>query len=104
MIFDPNCDHCQRETDSIITHINKFKKAQIIMVAYLGHGDMLDFYHYYKIAKYPIITMGSDPKYFFPTFYQVHNLPAIIVYDKKGKLKESFDGTVSINKIAAALN
>ena len=103
MIFDPGCDHCQRETDSIITHINKFKKAQIIMITYLAHKDMLDFYHDFRIANHPEITMGSDPKFFFPTFFQVRNLPGIYVYDKKGKFKKAFDGTVSINKIQDAL-
>ena len=27
--------------------------------------------------------MGSDPKYFFPTFFRMRNLPAIFIYDKK---------------------
>ncbi len=73
------------------------------MITYLAHKEMVNFYHDYKIAKYPVITMGSDPKFFFPIFFQVGNLPAIFVYDKKGKLKESFEGMVSINKIADAL-
>ncbi|MEO6453770.1 MAG: redoxin domain-containing protein [Ginsengibacter sp.] len=102
IIFDPECDHCQRETDSIISNISKFKKAQIIMVTWLAHRGMVKFYHDYKIAKYPLITMGSDPKMFFPLYFKVGSLPAIFVYDKNGKFKKSFDGTVSIHKIASA--
>ncbi|MEO6328914.1 MAG: thioredoxin [Ginsengibacter sp.] len=103
MIFDPGCDHCQHETDSIISHIKEFKKVQIVMVTYLPHADMVDFYRDYKISKYPVITMGSDPKFFFPTFFKFYNLPAIFVYDRKRKLTRSFEGTVSINKIKEAL-
>ena len=73
------------------------------MVTYLPHKEMVTFYYDYKIAKYPLITMGSDPKFFFPIFFQVRNLPAIFVYDKNGKLKKSFDGIVSIDKITDAL-
>ncbi len=103
IVFDPDCDHCQHETDSIISHISLFKKAQIIMVTYLPHKEMLGFYHHYKIKNYPEITMGSDPKFFFPLFYKVGNLPAIFVYDKKGKFKKSFEGIVSLNKILNVL-
>lgn len=103
IVFDPGCDHCQRETDSITSHISRFKNAQIIMITYLPHGDMLNFYHDYKIANYPMITMGSDPRYFFPVFFQVRNLPAIFIYDKNGKFKKSFEGTVRLDKITNAL-
>lgn len=103
MIFDPGCDHCQRETDSIIAHISRFKKVQIIMITYLAHQDMMNFYRDYKIANYPLITMGSDPKFFFPTYFEVRNLPSIFIYDKKRRFKKSFEGTVNLNKITEAL-
>jgi len=103
IIFDPECDHCQRETDSIIAHMGEFRKAQIIMITYLAHDAMMKFYSDYNIAKYPTITMGSDPKFFFPTFFQVRNLPAIFIYDKNRKLKKNYEGTVKLEKIIEAL-
>lgn len=103
IIFSPDCEHCQHETESLIANINKFKNSQIIMVTYLPHAEMVKFYHDYKISKYPEIIMGRDPKYFFPIFFSVRNLPAIFVYDKKGKFKKSFEGSVSVDKIAAEL-
>lgn len=103
IVFDPDCDHCQMETKAITSNIERFKKAQIIMVTYFPHKEMLKFYRKYKIANYPIITMGSDPKFFFPIYYKVGNLPAIFVYDKNRKLKKSFAGTVSLEKIIEAL-
>jgi thiol-disulfide isomerase/thioredoxin len=103
IIFSPDCEHCQHETKELISNIDKFKKIQIIMVTYLPYEEMIKFYKDYKIANYPEITMGRDTKFFFPIFYKVQNLPTIIVYDKDGKLKDSFEGTVSIDKVAAAL-
>ena len=73
------------------------------MVTYLPYEEMMQFYKDYKIANYPQIIMGRDAKFFFPIFFNVHNFPSIIVYNKEGKLKDSFEGTVSVDKIAAAL-
>src|SRR5438067_12945547 len=34
IIFNPECEHCQRETDSLKAHIDKFRNAQIVMISY----------------------------------------------------------------------
>ena len=103
IVFSPDCEHCQRETKDLVSEIDKFKKTQIIMVTYLPYEEMMQFYKDYKIADYPEIVMGRDAKFFFPIFFRVGNFPSIFVYDKKGKLKDSFEGAVSIDKIADAL-
>lgn len=73
------------------------------MVTYLPYEEMMRFYKDYKIADYPMITMGRDAKFFFPVFFSVKNFPSIFVYDKDDKLRDSFEGTVAIDKIADAL-
>ena len=103
IIFSPDCEHCQHETEALIGNIDKFKDAQIVMIDYLPHEEMVKFYNDYKIANYPLITMGRDAKFFFPIFFHIQSLPAIYVYDKKGKFKQAFEGSVKIDKIAEAL-
>ena len=103
IVFSPDCEHCQHETELLIANIDKFKNSQIIMVTYLPYEEMIKFYHDYKIPNYPAIVMGRDVKFFFPVFFNVRNLPAIFVYDKKGKFKKSFEGSVGIDKVAAEL-
>lgn len=103
IIFSPDCEHCQHETEALLANIDKFKNAQIVMVDYLPHQEMVAFYKNYKIANYPEITMGRDPKFNLPVFFHIESLPAIYVYDKKGRFKQAFQGSVKIDKIAAAL-
>ena len=103
IVFSPDCEHCQHETKDLLSNIDKFKKSQIIMVTYLPYEEMMQFYKDYKIAEYPMITMGRDAKFFFPVFYRVSSFPSIFVYDKNGNLTQSFEGTTSIDKIVAAL-
>ncbi|MDQ6904347.1 MAG: redoxin domain-containing protein [Bacteroidota bacterium] len=103
MIFSPDCEHCQHETEALLANIEKFKGAQIVMITYLPYDEMMAFYKNYKIANYPQITMARDTKFFFPVFYKIRNLPSIFVYDKKGDFKKSFEGSVKIDKIAEEL-
>ena len=103
IIFSPDCEHCQQETKALTAEIDRFKNAQIVMIEYLPYDTMMRFYHEYKIAKHPQIVMGRDNKFFFPLFFNVKSLPAIYVYDKKGKFKQAFSGSVKMEKIAEAL-
>ncbi len=103
IIFSPDCEHCQHETESLIANIDKFKDAQIVMVEYLSFEEMVKFYKIYKIENYTNIIMGRDAKFYLPMFFKIESLPAIYVYDKKGKFKQAFSGSVKIDKIAAAL-
>ena len=103
MIFSPDCEHCQHETEKLLANIDKFKTAQIVMVTYLPYDEMMAFYRSYKIADYPQITMARDTKFFFPVFFKVRNLPSIFVYDKKGNLKKNFEGSVDTDLISAEL-
>ncbi len=105
MIFSPECEHCQHETEKIIANIDQFKNKdiQLVMVTYLPYNEMVDFYKKYKIADYPEITMGRDGKFFFPVFFKVRNLPSFYIYDKKGKFVKRFEGSVNTNLITDLL-
>jgi thiol-disulfide isomerase/thioredoxin len=103
MIFSPDCEHCQHETEKLLANINKFNKAQIVMVTYLPYDEMMVFYKNYKIADYPQITMARDTKFFFPVFFKIRNLPSIFVYDKKGNFKKNFEGSVNTDLISDEL-
>jgi thiol-disulfide isomerase/thioredoxin len=103
VIFSPDCEHCQRETEMITQNIHDFKNTQIVMITYLPYEEMISFYKTYKIANYPQIVMARDTKFFFPVFFKVRNLPSIFVYDKKGNFKKSFEGDVKVQTIIAEL-
>lgn len=103
IVFSPDCEHCQRETQMLTQNISKFRNTQFVMITYLPYDEMIKFYHIYKIANYPQITMARDTKFFFPVFFKVTNLPSIFVYDKKGNFKKAFEGDVKPETILAAL-
>ena len=84
-IFSPDCDRCRQKTKELTAHIHLFKKAQVIMASPLEHRILKKFYEEYKIGDHPNIILGRDPAYFFGTFYKIHSLPSLFLYDKKGR-------------------
>jgi thioredoxin-related protein len=99
MIFSPECGHCQNETRELIKNIDHFKKVQILMVTWLPYSEMMAFYHEFKIAEYPQITMAWDKKDFFLPYYHVQMYPQLVVYDKKGKYVKSFSGAINLEDV-----
>lgn len=104
MYFNPGCDHCRHQLDSLIANMDKFKKMQIVMATYQPMDDIKEFYKEFKLKQYPNIHIGRDSKYFFQPFYKIMNLPFLALYDKKGKLLTTFEGTTPVKKLTEAFN
>jgi thioredoxin-related protein len=102
MYFSPDCDHCKHQTDSMLARIKMFQDIQIVMATYQPLDEMRKFYKDYKIAKYQNIKVGRDTQFFFPPFFKIVNLPYMILYDQKGKLITTFEGSTPIGKLADA--
>lgn len=102
IVFSPDCDHCQHETKELTAKIKQFKKVQIVMASWLPYDQIKQFYKDYHIADYPNITMGWDKTFMLPPYYKFQSLPFMALYDKKGNLISVFEGTVSLDKVAAA--
>lgn len=103
IVFSPDCSHCQNEAKMLTQNIKQFKNTQFVMLTYLPYDKMMAFYHVFRIANYPQITMGRDTKFFFPVYFRVRDLPSIFIYDKNGHFKKSFEGDVKPETILAEL-
>ena len=104
MIFSPDCSHCQHETEEMIAHMDELKDVQIVMITYHPLSAMRDFITDYGLAKYPNIVVGKDVYYITTGFFDVHNIPYMAMYNKKGKLIEGFEGSLPITKVIEVLH
>ncbi|HKB43025.1 MAG TPA: hypothetical protein VKC90_01500 [Chitinophagaceae bacterium] len=101
MLFNPECDHCQHETEEIINHIDQFKNVQIVMATMMPFDAMKSFYGKYELSRYKNITVGQDQSFFLIPYYRVGNLPFLAFYNKKGNLISVFEGSMLIEKVRA---
>lgn len=99
--FNPDCDHCHQETKNLTAKIDQLKNVQILMISILDFKAIKKFHTDFKIADYPNITMARETTTHLPTFFKVHGIPDVYVYDKKGKFLEHFKNSMPVEKIAA---
>ena len=102
MCFSPECDHCKHQTKDIIAAMDKFKDVEIVMATFQPFAEMKEFYSTFHIADYPNIKMGRDEKYVLPPFYNIHSLPYLALYDKKGNLITTFEGNQKVDTLLNA--
>jgi len=102
MYFNPDCEHCKHLTEEIIKHIDDLKKVQIVMAAWPGpgsFGNLKTFYSNYKIGEQKNIHIGHDFQDLLRSFYRVQSFPFLAMYDKKGNLITTFEGSMKIENI-----
>ncbi len=99
MVFSPDCEHCQHETEELINNIDKFKNILIVMTTTMPFDSMLAYREKYHLERYKNIIVAQDTDYFLFTFYQVHNLPFLAFYDKKKELISVFEGGLSMKLV-----
>lgn len=97
MFFSPTCEHCKHQVEDMLKRIKDFSKFQIVMATWQPEEEMAEFYKEYGLAKYHNIIVGRDTKFILPPFYQIHNLPYLAMYDKKGRLLKTFEGNVKVD-------
>jgi hypothetical protein len=100
MMFNPQCEHCQHETEEMVKHIDDFKKIKVVMATSMNFDSMKAFIRKYGLDQYENIVVGQDTHYFLFSFFQNRNLPFHAFYDRKKLLVKVFEGSVSSASIA----
>lgn len=99
--FNPDCDHCHQETKNLIAKIELLKDVQILMISILDFNAIKNFHTQYKLADYPNITLARETTRNLPGFFNIHGIPDVYVYDKKGNFLKHFKNAVPVEEIAA---
>lgn len=102
MYFSPDCEHCKHQTEAILADFKDFKDIEIVMATYQPFSEMKEFNEHYKIYQHPNILIGRDEQFRLPPFYKIRNLPYLALYDKKGNLITTFEGTQQADTLVKA--
>lgn len=103
MYFSPSCEHCKHQTEAILADFKDFKDIEIVMATYMPFSEMKEFDEHYKIYEHPNIKIGRDEKFVLPPFYRIKNLPYLALYDRRGNLITTFEGTQKTDTLLKAL-
>lgn len=104
IIFSPDCEHCQKETEELIDKIDSFKNIQIVMASFMPVDKIRTFYNTYKLDRFSNIIVGYDMQHILPTYYRISYTPFLAFYDKKGNLIEGIQGALPLSKVLEYFN
>jgi thiol-disulfide isomerase/thioredoxin len=99
IVFNPDCEHCKHETEEIIKNIDSLKNIQIVMATIMSFDLMKSFYEQYDLQRFQNIIVGKDVQYTLPSFYQMHFMPYLAMYNKKGNLLATFEGSMKMEDL-----
>ncbi len=99
ILFNTDCDHCQREAQAISEKIEGFKNYELLFIAADSVHRIENFSRTYHLADKPNVKFGSAE--FQDVFINFGSIPtpSIYIYSHQRKLVKSFLGETPIEEI-----
>lgn len=102
MMFNPNCEHCENQTELFKQNIWMFKNTKLVLMA----GSMMlpyleGFENSHNVSKYSAMIMGVDSSDFINRTFIYNALPQINIYNADRKLERVFTGNVPMDSLKA---
>ncbi|HKK43174.1 MAG TPA: thioredoxin-like domain-containing protein [Bacteroidales bacterium] len=102
--FSPECEDCQKFTEGLISHIDDFWDASIVMVTYLSVQSVADYVKKFKLNIYPNIYAGTEGNAFIVRYYyNVRRFPFVALLDKDGNLVKIWNKEENIEELITRL-
>jgi thioredoxin-related protein len=105
--FSPDCPHCQHLVTELKPKMNELGDTQVILITWSANFDLRaikTFNKEYKLGGYPNIIIGTEGyTYLVQKYYNVLSTPFIAIYNRKGKMVQSFSKPPKIDDVIAAV-
>ena len=99
VLFQPDCDHCQREAEAIREHLNAFADYKIYFITYAPMEDIRQFARDYQLEKRDNIVFAlSEVQPILDNFGSIPT-PSLYIYSGQKQLVEAFEGETPIKDI-----
>jgi hypothetical protein len=97
--FDPECDHCQKETKEIIEHRERLKKVRFYLFSSATIEEIQNFSKYYGLDTLTNFFVGRDYEYSFYNVFLPSTIPYMAVYDHRNNLSKIYNGEADISSL-----
>lgn len=99
ILFNTDCDHCQREATEIAEKNEAFKNYELLFIAADSVHLIENFAKKYNLADKPNIKFGhADYQDVFMNFGSIPT-PSIYIYSRERKLVKSFLGETPVEEL-----
>jgi thioredoxin-related protein len=102
LVFSPACDHCKKETEDLIAHMDQLKDIEIIMASDFDLWGIRLFNKRYNLSQFSNIHLGKDFQYQLKPFYGIYTVPFMALYNKDQRFIMGYKGEATANDILKA--
>ena len=103
ILFNADCDHCQREAKSIQEKLNSFKGYTLLFIASDPVDIIQKFSRDYQLDNQPNVRFGRAEGVDVYTNFGSIPTPSIYIYSKEKKFVKSFLGETPVDEIISFL-
>jgi hypothetical protein len=99
ILFNTDCDHCQREAKEISEKIDAFKNYQLLFIAADTLDQIANFSKAYNLADKPNVKFGrAEYQDVFINFGSIPT-PSVYIYSRERKFVKSFLGETPVEEL-----
>ena len=102
ILFQPDCDHCQREASEIREHLEAFKSYNLYFITSAEKSDVEKFIKNYNLFGHPNIFFGLTSTDEVLKNFGPIPAPSLYIYADQ-LLVQKFNGETAIEKILLAI-
>lgn len=98
ILFQTDCDHCQREAAAIQENIDAFKEYSLYFISTTSPQDVQAFADQYKLTGYQNVRFCRTSSQSILESFGPIDAPSLYIYSDR-KLVKAFNGETDINEI-----
>lgn len=99
VMFQPDCDHCQREAEQIRENLKAFKAYSLYFVSSASMQEIEKFSKDYGLNEPENVFFGYTPVQSVLNNFGPIQAPSMYIYSKNGTLVQALNGEVDISVI-----
>jgi thiol-disulfide isomerase/thioredoxin len=103
VLFQPDCDHCQREAEQIAAFSKSFKNYEVYFISSAPMTEILKFADTYHLNDKPNFHFAETPFDDVVSNLGPIETPSLYIYSGNRKLVQSFNGEVAMEVIVKYL-
>lgn len=92
IFFSTDCSKCRMFVRNLQAQYDKLRDTRIYMTTPMAMDGALIFAHDLGLDFFKNITWGVDEKNFVKPYFDISDLPAVVVYDSKRQFVQRFHG------------
>jgi peroxiredoxin len=103
VLFQPDCDHCQREAAGMSENLEHFNDYQVYFISSASAPELQQFATTYGLSNASNFKFGSTAVDNILNHFGSIPTPSLYIYSENGTLVKKFIGEAPIEEILAAL-